>query len=282
MSDTAGTDVQQPEASGAEPQGQTEQTSQSPAGGGNPAWDELRSEVGDTTFHLLKPHLTKWDRQAEDRISRTNAELKKYTDLGDFDALSTYKTVATQLDEDPTGFFGRLRDELVRRGVPIDQANEAAADAMDEGTEEDVDTEDDDPRISELQNQLQQLLGTQEQQAQQAQVESWQNEWDSSFKAAKEATPWLADDDDEVLRALAGPLFNDTDDVSVTFQKAVAKLESLRNRTLSAPRAGDRAPKLIPGSGGNPAAAQTQDVSKMGRRETVDLVAQYLRTAQNG
>lgn len=280
VSDAAGTDVQPSEASGVEPQGQAEQTDPTPAGGGNPAWDELRSEVGDTTFALLKPHVEKWDRQANERISRTNAELKRYSELGDYDNLSTYRTVATQLDEDPSGFYQRLGEELQRRGL-IDGTDPAGDDAeLEDGADEDEDPRD--ARIAQLEQNLERFLGSQDEAAQQAQVKSWQDEWSSSFDAAKAQNTWLADEDDEVLRALAGPLFNDTDDVSVTFQKAVASLNNLRNRTLSTPRAGDSAPRLIPSGGGNPAAGQTQDVSKMDRRSTVDLVANFIKQRQNG
>jgi hypothetical protein len=281
VSDTAGTDAQDSGALEAAPQGQAEQTDSTPAGGGNPAWDELRNEVGDTTFALLKPHVEKWDKQANERVTRANAEVKRYSELGNYDDLATYKAVATQLDEDPAGFFGRLRDELVRRGVPIAEANAAAADATEDQFDGDDDaTEEEDPRdarIRQLEENLNGFLSKSEQAEQAKQVESWQGEWDSSFAAAKAKAPWLADEDDDVLRALAGPLFNDTDDVSVTFEKALASLDALRNRTLSTPRAGDSAPRLIPAGGGNPAAAQTQDVSKMGRRDTVDLVANFIK-----
>lgn len=281
MSDYAGTDVQPSEASGAEPQGQAGGADPSAAAGGNPNWNELRSEVGDTTFALLRPHVEKWDRAAQERISRVQADAKRYTELGDYDSLNTYKTVATQLDSDPTGFYQRLGEELQRRGLLEGQDfSQEEADLYGDDDEEEFDPQA--ARIAQLEENLERFLGGQEQAAEQAQIESWQGEWDGSFDAARAQNPWLSDDDDAVLRALAGPLFNDTDDVSVTFQKALASLNDLRTRTLSTPRAGDSAPRLIPSAGGNPAAAQTQDVSKMGRRETVDLVANFIKQRSNG
>lgn len=272
MSDVAGTESVPAGAPAEGAPGPSEQAAPTPAGGGHPAWDDLRSQIGETTFHLVKPHLQKFDTEAQARISRLNEDLDRYKGLGEFDSLQVGMSIAQQLEQDPIGFYNNYGGLLRERGL-LDAEPTVGAEAE---VDEDVDPRD--ARIQELEQMVQQVLGTQQEQSTQQQYETWNREWSSAFEAAKAQNPWLTDDDDALLRSMAARhITNDDAQIPDVFGKTLTDLSNYRNRTLSAPRANDSAPRLLSAGGGNPAAAQPEDISKLGRSKTVDLVTQMLK-----
>jgi hypothetical protein len=244
-----------------------------PAGGVNPAWESLRSEVGDPTFHLLQPHLKKWDEEATGRVTRANEELKRYTELGDFDTLKNGSDFVRQLEEDPEGFAHQLVNLLQEQGRWAEAAAvEATIDDESEGGEEEPDPRD--VRLAALEEAAQ-AVETQKQ------YDAWNSEWETAFAAAKDKNPWLADEDDDLLRTFAGNhIQSDDDPIAGIFAKSLDDLSKFRDRTVATQRPGTGAPRLIPGGGGNPAAAQPVDVAKLGRTDTQKLVADIIKARQ--
>jgi DNA-binding protein H-NS len=261
-------------------QGQQETpTTTAPAegGGGNPAWDELRSSLGDTTFTLIKPHLEKFDQAANQRITSLNQQLKGYSELGDVQTLQQYRALAQQLDSSPKDFYDRLQQALTERGL-LEQAQAVKEQA------EQLEDDDTDPRIAQLQAEQERIQEMLQQQELERLTAQQSNVLQQSIAATRQANAWMSDADEvQVVRmANAKILDGSANSIEQAMQHASAEYTEIRNRFLSTPRAGDSAPKLPGVGGGNTSNALPQDVSKATRGQTQDLVTAYLKAAQAG
>lgn len=271
-----GTESVAPAAAEAQTPGPEAAQNSAPAGDGNPAWGELRTQVGEPTFRLIQPHLQKWESSANGRIQKSSEELKRYTDLGDYDSLQAGRSIYQQLDSDPVAFAQNLIGMLQERGMW--EAAEAIAQAADEEDGEEPDPRD--QRIAQLEAAMERFQGVEEQRSSEQQVAQWQSDWASAFEQAQQANPWLDDSQNAVLRTLArGYVETGDEPIADIFGKALADLASVRNQAMSAPRANATAPRLVPVGGGNPAAAQQPDTKSMSRTSTQDLVAARIAAA---
>lgn len=243
--------------------------------GGNPAWAELRSSLGDTTFKLIEPHLSKFDQAANQRITSLNQQVKQYSDLGDVQTLQQYRALATQLDSNPKDFYDRLQQALTERGL-LEQAAAVREQA------DQLDDEDTDPRIAQLQQQQESIQEMLQQQEMERLTAQQSNILGQQIAATRQANPWMGDaDEQQVVRmANAHVLDGSASSIEQAMQRAAAEYTEIRNRFLSTPRAGDSAPKLPAVGGGNPSASVPQDLAKATRGQTQDFVTAYLRAAQ--
>lgn len=268
-----GTTVEAPEAGATESGPEVTQGAENAS---NPAWAELRSSLGDTMFKLAEPHLTKFDKAAEGRISGLNSQLKDYSALGDVQTLRNYQTLAQQLDSNPLDFYNRLQAALTERGL-LEQAKavqEQAEQLEDDGT---------DPRIAQLQQEqerIQSLLEQQDLERQTAQQATILQREIASMRST-EANKWMSDADEQQVVDMAHALVvqGQANSIEQAIQRATASYTEIRNRFMSTPRAAESAPKL-PGVGGGNPSVTTQDLSKASRGETQNLVAAYLKAAQ--
>jgi hypothetical protein len=258
--------------------GQDQQVAPPPAAdtsGGNPAWAELRSNLGDSMFKLAEPHLTKFDQAANQRITGLNQQLKGYSELGDLQTLQQYRALAQQIDSNPLDFYQRLQAALTERGL-LEAQQQAAQQAQD-------DEDGTDPQIAQLQAEqarIQEMLQQQEMERLTAQQS---NVLQTSIQSTRQANPWMSDaDEKQVVRfAQSYILEGSANSIEQAMQRAAAEYTELRNQFLSSPRAGDSAPKLPPVGGGNPSNATPTNFAKASRSETQDFVAQYLQAARS-
>jgi hypothetical protein len=241
--------------------------------GGNPAWAELRSSLGDTTFKLIEPHLTKFDQAANQRITSLNQQLKGYSDLGDVQTLQQYRALAQQLDSSPKDFYDRLTDALKQRGL-LQEA--AAVQQQADQLEADDDT---DPRIAQLQAEQERIQEMLQQQEMERLTAQQSNILGQQIAATRQANPWMGDaDEQQVVRMAQGfVLDGSANSIEQAMQRAAAEYTELRNRFLSTPRAGQSAPKLPGVGGGNTSNSAPVDLSKATRGQTQDLVTAYLQ-----
>lgn len=279
MTMTDGTS-QAPEASapaaGSGPEVQPNEPAAPQGGGGNPAWSELRSTLGDSHFKLIEPHLQKFDTAAQERITSLNSKLDQYTGLGEYEQLQQARALAQAIDNDPAAFYSQYGEFLRSQGLLED-----GSDPQDEGEFDasESDDEDEDPRITELRQQQEALLEQFQQQEFEREVAAQSQFIDQRIGEVRQENPWMSDDDIQEVLVRAQEHIN-RGDAEDPIGAAATELNGLRQRYLSAPRPNDGAPKLIPTGGGNPASAQPTDVTKLGRSQTVDLVTQMLRAGQ--
>lgn len=260
----------------AEPNPPTQQ-SQEPASqpvqqqsGVNPAWEPLRSKLGEVTFRLVQDDLKEMDRLAQQRITEANAEREKFTALGDFDTVQGAMSLIANIDEDPKAFYERMGDLLRQQGLLEEAAAaDAAADAVDD------DAEDDDPVVQRLHA----LEEREQQRVLQAEAARFERELDTKVESITKANPWMSQVDKDEIMSRAGKYLTPTATVDQILEKASAEWIGVRQSLQSVPRAGDSAPRLVPSGGGNPAAAAPQDPAKMSVKDTRSLIENVLKAA---
>jgi hypothetical protein len=253
--------------------------------GDNPAWGDIRSALDETTYSLIKPHLSKFDREAQQRITSLNDKFSwagKLVESGATpESVEQAYGLAGRIRENPLGVFGELRDYL-EEYYPDDYAKlewVAKAQAAAEGQEPPVG--DEAGNIPpELQEKIDELARGQERQAQfleqQAEAQmmkDMQAQIDTEFNALKASRPDLQDADwKEIFGYAAAQTQIQNKPVSLT--DAAQWFDSISNRIRTAPRAGDSAPDLLGGgSGGNPTAPRATDLTKLSSSELEEWIA---------
>lgn len=254
---------------------QASQQEQPPAegGGGNPAWDSIRSELGDVVFHRIEPHLKQFDQNHDRQVSKLN---EKYGWARDLEAsgvtpehVQAAVSLAKALDETPEQVYERLGEFLRNEGRMPNSA--AELEAKTEDPDDDGD-EDDDPRIAQLRQQQEEMREFLIQQEQERVARESDAALDTEIDALKQAHPEFGKEDlhEIINRAYARQVQTGQ---QVPLEVAAQEYLALRERFLSAPRPGDSAPRLVPTSGGNAAVAQQKNYGDMDRGEVQDMIA---------
>jgi hypothetical protein len=258
----------------------TEATSSGPEGesGVNPAWAPIREKIGDNLFQLIQPELSKWDKAAEGRISSVNGQLAEYKQLGDIPQIQQAMVLAQRIDADPATVHSVLGEFLQRTGrMPNTQeAQQIVEAAADEDAEEQQAQAD--PRLDAIAQQ-------QEQMVQYLQNQQFEQEVSRETAALEQELNELRqkgygpEDIQSIYNftiQIAEQRHRDGNATPVSLAEGAAQFDALRTRILSAPRAGDSAPKLLPTSGGTPNGAQQRSMGQLSRQETQDLIAARL------
>lgn len=265
----------------------TEVPDPSAGGGDNPAWEPIRSALDETTYNVIKPHLSKMDRDAQQRITSVNERLGwagKLTEGGMTSAeIEQAVALAKQIQDAPLDVFSNLRG-YVEQYYPDDYAKldwiarqQAAAAAADPG--ESTGPEDDEnPELAEIRRQQEELRQAQEQQANFLRDQEAQREQEAANNAVKSdherlsaARPELTREDwHDILGHAASAAQNDP---NYRLDQAVEWFDSVANRIRTAPRPGDAAPSLLPLGGGNPGSPQKVDYSKMSDADIQSMIA---------
>jgi len=282
--DIGTTGLEHEEQSGGEPEG----------GGDNPAWADIRNQLDETTYGLIKPHLTKFDQSAQQRIESVNKQYgwaKQYIDGGKTpDDIAASIKYAEMLSNNPVDVFKNLAGYL-QQNAPEQWAELSAGftpaqqQAAAQGTEG-LEYEEVDPRYAELERRqaaVEQQAEAQrrffEQQAvaqERAQVDNYVT---SKLESLQEARPdlqkghWY-----EILGYAASQTElrrQQGNGQPMELEEAVQWFDSLRDQFLAVPRPGDSAPALLPlgGNAGNPASPQRPDYSKMSENDIVEMIA---------
>lgn len=252
------------------------------SGGFNPAWAPIRDKIGDNLFQLIGPELSKFDKAAQSRIESVNGQLNEYKQLGELSQIKQAMTIAQRIDADPETVHKMLGDFLQRNGrMPntqeVQQIAEAAAD---EDAEEQAPQTD--PRLDALAQQQEQMIEflNQQQFEQEVGRETAVLEQELNELKSKGYTPDDIQTIYDLTVQIAEQRHREGNATPVSLTDGEAKFDALRNRILSAPRAGDSAPKLLPTSGGTPNGAQQRKLGDLSRQETQDLIAARLSGAK--
>jgi hypothetical protein len=268
----------------------TDQQVETPPAGGevtgdNPAWDPIRSAVDDTTYQLIKPHLSKFDQEAQKRVTSVN---EKYGWAGKLidggmtaEEVQQAADLARQLSDDPVTVFTNLKgyveqyypDQYGQLDWIVRQAQAAAGIPP-----EQQGLDGDDPREAEyaqrqaeLDAREQRMLDAFDQQEQKRLYDGFSAQIDRDYNTIAPTRPDLQKEDwREIMgyaasQAQAGKV--------VTVGEAVAWFDSIAERVRTAPRPGDSAPSLLPLGGGNPASPQKVDYAKMSDADIQAMIA---------
>lgn len=243
----------------------------------NPAWEPIREKLGDAHFQLIQDELGKWDQGVNKRFETLNQQFAPYKELGTPEELTNYKNIIEQMDSNPEAMYEALGNFLQENGrMPSKQEAQDIADDIDE----EASSSEIDPRLEELaqgQEQIRQFLEAQQEAEIQAQAES---ELNAEIADLESSRGYSKDDMQEIIRTAA--FLSSQSEKIVPLSVAADQFDALRERILTTPRPGDSAPRLLPTSGGNAAAAQNKSVGSLSRNETQDMIAAYLSQSAQG
>lgn len=248
---------------------------------GNPAWESLRTKLDPIAFKAIEPDLKTWETEAQRRIESNNKQYGWAADLVKSgttpEDIQRALLVATKLNENPEEIHQALGQFLRENGRLPDK--QELADKVDEIQEDGPKA---DPRIDQLAAQQEQIANfIQSQQAEQIQAAA-DKALDQEIKALEAAHPEFSKEDiHEVISraAFAAQLSKNQGKNTFPTLEEMAKdyNDNVRNRILSAPRAGGTAPRLLPTSGGVATSAATQKtIGSLENGQVQDLVAQLL------
>lgn len=241
-------------------------------GGGNPAWESLRTKLDPISFKAIEDDLKGWDKSAESRISTLNSQLKSYSELGEPDQLRQYAQIAQQIDANPEAIYEALGNFLQQNGR-LPETEKEMEDALD-------DVEDGqaayDPRFDELAEQQEQMrLFLEEQENSRIALEADKALEQEIGQLQQKFSDFTEDDIQEVLMRAAYETSNGTN--RALEEIAQEYIEKTVNRIRAVPRPGDTAPRLLPTSGGVPTGnGQGTALGKMSRGDVQSLIAASL------
>lgn len=277
MSDTSGTGAA-PVDTGAGP-GPVEQAQQPvpDSGGGNPAWEPIRSKLG-PSFGLIEDHLKEWDRSAQQRVEQANTKAQRYEQLGDYDSLNRAYLLQQRLDANPMEVHSLLTNYLRETGMLPAEAAQVAQQMVEEDDDPQSDVERQLQALGQSQQQIQEFLAAQEYQREQASAEA---EFGRQMQSIRQSNPHISDDDEQEIygRALANAMRDGSDP---DLAKATEEFNALRTRLLSTPRPGASAPRLVPSGGGAPTRGEPQNPAKMTPAQRQAYVTELLKAGQPG
>lgn len=248
-------------------------TEQQPTGG-NPAFEPIRSELGDLAYSRIKSHLEAFDSNNNKRFEKIQNDTKWASDLSK-QGVTPQQVAASlglmqQIDADPVAVYQQLGKWLQENGR-MPQTQQELEEALDTD-DEDGEQQFRDPRYDQLAEQNERMMTFLQMEAQKEQARQADADLDAEIDALKTAHPELAREDiGEILqRAFTKTQMSGK---QVPLEAAAQEYLGLRNRILSTPRPGDSAPRLVPTQGGSSAAAGPRKFSELSRDETQDLIA---------
>lgn len=245
----------------------------------NPAWEAIRSELGDPVFSKIAPHLKEFDSNHDRQISKLNNDYKWAKDLtANGDVTPQHVQAALQLaraiDETPEQVYERLGQFLQQEGRMPSSAAELEAKTDDPEDEGQLPQ---DPRIAQLEQEQQAMRQFLQQQQFEQQAREADTRLDSEIDALKNDTSLnLSKDDMREILQRAVFVTHTSGKQPPLAEIAQDYVQNVRNRILQTPRPGDSAPRLVPASGGNAAVAQRPNLGDMSRGDTQDLIASLI------
>lgn len=270
--------------------GTQEPTGAPGGGGGNPAWDDIRSLVDPDTFARLEPKLREWDTGVQQRIGSLTEKYKPFETLLNGrtpEYLQQAVQFADMLDKSPVEVYQRLGQYLESQGIKVPSAVQAQQQQQQAlGPQEGQEDEDGviDPRLAQLEQAQQQIMQMMQQQQRAELQRAAQVQLDNEIKQLREKHPELDDVDvQEVIKraALAAQRVQGTPGARIpSLEEAYQELVAYQNRILNKPRPGDSAPQLVPPGGGASSGQQQKSWGSLSRSEMQDAVAALLKGNQ--
>ena len=270
MSDPIGTEeVTSPEGTPSGPE--VTQQEPAPEGGGNPAWETVRSKLDPISFSKIEEDLKGWDKSAETRISSVKQQLSAYSELGTPEQLKSYATLAQRIDTEPEVIHQALGDFLRKNGR-LPETNKELTDAVDQVEDENAPEEN--PELAAIKAGQEEIKNFLAQQEEARAVAAAEEELATEITTLQEAHPELDERDVQNVLQRAAFIAQTTNKIPTLEEVAVEYIEKDRNRILSTQRPGDSAPKLVPTGGGAPSTQQQQvSMGKMPREDVQNLIA---------
>lgn len=247
--------------------GEIQGTEVESAPGSNPAWESVLSVLPAEFHPLVTPEFQKWDQSAQQRIESVNQQFepfKPFTEAGiKPQDLEQGLQLMARLNEDPKGFYEALT-EAYGFGGEIE--------SEEEGDEEEAPNFQD-PRVDQLQQNLDLVAQTILSQQQEKANEQASRELDAELTSLRQKH---GDFDERYVLSLAA--VND----GVTLEQAVESYKQLVDNVLQKnPR--QFAPTVLGNSsGGTGLPSQAIDPTKLDGKATRNLVAEMLKAANQG
>jgi hypothetical protein len=274
MDETTGTEIDtSPEVSESSgPVGETTGQQTSGDSGGNPAWDSLRSKLDPVSFHNIQEDLKSFDKNAESRISSLNQQLKQYNELGSPEQLQNYAMIASRLDTEPEVIYNALGEFLKQNGrLPnTEQELQSAVDEEEATNEYESPV---DPRLTQLEQQTQQMQEFLAQQEQMRVQQEADYTLEQEINELKQAHPEFSEDDVREVLMRAAFQLQSSGRAGKLSDVAQEYVDKTVNRIRAVPRPGDSAPRLLPTSGGMPGGQQAKPLGKLSRNDVQSLIA---------
>lgn len=252
--------------------------------GGHPAFKPIAEKLG-PLYTSIEPDLREISKSFEGKIADQNRKLDpwKRFEGTEPERVAAAWTLAQRIDSDPLGFYHQLEGFLRQNGL-IEEAKQVAAAAEQVAGGENEPDPDEDPRIAQLQSQIEQLTQGQTQwmQVQQAQYEQQQREvaTQQEFDAIGQELQAL-----EAQGADKATLKEVIDRAELSYYRTGQKVplsdiyrqvQADRAAILNQPRPVDRAPRLPGVSGGAPSQPMT-DLSSATREQSRDTLAALIQ-----
>lgn len=126
--------------------------------GGNPAWADILNTLPDAYHDVVRPKLEDWDRGVQDRFTKQAETYNPYKSIIEQkiapDELMAAYQFSQQVEQDPVAMYERLGAYLQQQGYTPQQAAQAVQDAAEDNGDAGFEySEEDDPRITALQQQ---------------------------------------------------------------------------------------------------------------------------------
>jgi chromosome segregation ATPase len=254
------------------PVGETTGQQTSGDSGGNPAWDSLRSKLDPVSFHNIQEDLKSFDKNAESRISSLNQQLKQYNELGSPEQLQNYAMIASRLDTEPEVIYNALGEFLKQNGrLPnTEQELQSAVDEEEATNEYESPV---DPRLTQLEQQTQQMQEFLAQQEQMRVQQEADYTLEQEINELKQAHPEFSEDDVREVLMRAAFQLQSSGRAGKLSDVAQEYVDKTVNRIRAVPRPGDSAPRLLPTSGGMPGGQQAKPLGKLSRNDVQSLIA---------
>jgi hypothetical protein len=233
----------------------------------NPAWSEALSAIPEQFHGVLTPHFQQWDQSAQSKIEQANSQLRSFEAYKEFvdndikaEDLAQGYQLLYQLTQDPQAVYNALGEAYgFGAAVPNPEGEE---------TEETDETESQnflDPRVDQLQSNLDLVAQTLIQQEEAKIAAAADEKLDAEINALKEKYPNF--DERYVLSLVAN---------GATMEEAAQSYETLTQQILQQnPR--PFAPQVMGTSGGGTGLpSQAIDPTKLGDKDRRALVAQMV------
>jgi hypothetical protein len=257
---------------GAEVQIPNPDASQAPTGD-NPAWSDLQKDLDPISFEKVKPHLSKWDQNVQQRLAKATEPYAPYKDIlvdRQPESVKMALQVADMLEKDPVQLYQQLNGWLQTQGLlPNQEQNPELT------PDPEADPEEEPPALKQLREEQEQMRSYLQQQEQVRIQQQADKDLDTEIGSLRTAHPELDEADLKEIIRRAAITAQQTGNIP-TLEEAWEDYQALTNRILSRPRPGDSAPSLLPTSGGTPANQPQRSLGQLSNSETQDLIAGML------
>lgn len=237
--------------------------------GPNPAWSDVLNIVPEQFHQQVTPHFQQWDQAAQQKIEAVNSQLKEFEDYKPFvehgitsDELEQGVRLLYELNNNPQGIYEALANAYNFGGNKSGESE----DNEEEGDEGKIDFSQN-PEFAKLQDGLELVSKIVLEDAQAKEAANADAELDAELEALKSKHGDENYNEKFILAMMQNGMDGD---------EAVEAFKELRQSfTPQSP-----APTILGSAGGNGVPSNAIDPTSLSRKETRNLVAEFLKRAQ--